>query len=386
MGGEPGPAAIGLTVRDSGRRRRRSSTSPAIEALDEAVCARGSPRATACSPTAPSSATTTSSRSASAQRDSWAMGHAPLSGEGGTLEALAALDARIDPRPHQQHQPDPARGFARARRVEQSRPRSLLRRHGDRPMSTTPPADRGRRAALDRGGVRRGAARAGRALPRPAPLPRADERGRALARGAAALGRQPLLLPARASRSRTRRSSPTAPSAEVRREWIQRIIDHDGAEGEARRDRVLAAARRVARGRPRRRSASERLVLPGVRYSVDAYVNFCRTRTVGRARSRRSLTELFGPGAIKVARSRRSRSTTRGSTRPGSSTSARACTWPRATPSTRSTWCSSAAAPATTRNGRSPRSPSSATCSGRSSTRSTAATRGPAPSADAMPR
>ena len=28
------------------------------------------------------------------ERDSWAMGHAPLTGEGGTLEALAALDAR----------------------------------------------------------------------------------------------------------------------------------------------------------------------------------------------------------------------------------------------------------------------------------------------------
>jgi len=29
------------------------------------------------------------------QRDSWAMGHAPLTGEGGTLEALAALDAEV---------------------------------------------------------------------------------------------------------------------------------------------------------------------------------------------------------------------------------------------------------------------------------------------------
>ena len=29
------------------------------------------------------------------ERDSWAMGHAPLTGEGGTLDALAALDARV---------------------------------------------------------------------------------------------------------------------------------------------------------------------------------------------------------------------------------------------------------------------------------------------------
>ena len=37
------------------------------------------------------------------------------------------------------------------------------------------------------------------------------------------------------------------PEVEVRREWIQRIIDHDGTSGGNRRHRVVAAARRGAR-------------------------------------------------------------------------------------------------------------------------------------------
>ena len=44
---------------------------------------------------------------------------------------------------------------------------------------------------------------------------------------------------------------------------------------------------------------SEQGVLPGVRYAVDAYVNFARQRPWIEAVAS-SLTELFGPGAMKV--------------------------------------------------------------------------------------
>ena len=89
------------------------------------------------------------------------------------------------------------------------------------------------------------------------------------------------------------------PEVEIRREWISRIIDHDGAEGESsggieswlRLGESLGVDRDEIRG--------ERLVLPGVRYSVDAYVNFCRTRPWVEAVAA-SLTELFGPSAIRV--------------------------------------------------------------------------------------
>ena len=40
-------------------------------------------------------------------------------------------------------------------------------------------------------------------------------------------------------------------------------------------------------------------MLPGVRYAVDAYVNFARSRPWIEAVAS-SLTELFGPGAIRV--------------------------------------------------------------------------------------
>ena len=44
---------------------------------------------------------------------------------------------------------------------------------------------------------------------------------------------------------------------------------------------------------------SERGVLPGVRYAVDAYVNFARQKPWIEAVAS-SLTELFGPSAIRV--------------------------------------------------------------------------------------
>ena len=139
----------------------------------------------------------------------------------------------------------------------------------------------------------------GSALPRPAPVPRADERRRAVPRGAPALGREPLLLPA-LDPDQGRGDPLQLPRAgDPPRVDLSASSTTTGSRASLGRDRVLAAPRRVARRRPRRRSASERLVLPGVRYSVDAYVNFCRQEPWVFAVAS-SLTELFGPGAIKV--------------------------------------------------------------------------------------
>ena len=88
------------------------------------------------------------------------------------------------------------------------------------------------------------------------------------------------------------------PEVEVRRKWIQRIIDHDGnADGTGGIESWLALGE--ALGVPRDELVSERRVLPGVRYAVDAYVNFARRKPWVEAVAS-SLTELFGPGAIRV--------------------------------------------------------------------------------------
>jgi pyrroloquinoline-quinone synthase len=88
------------------------------------------------------------------------------------------------------------------------------------------------------------------------------------------------------------------PEVEVRREWIHRIIDHDGTgEGTGGIDSWLRLGE--ALGVSRDELESERGVLPGVRYAVDAYVNFARRRPWIEAVAS-SLTELFGPAAIRV--------------------------------------------------------------------------------------
>jgi pyrroloquinoline-quinone synthase len=88
------------------------------------------------------------------------------------------------------------------------------------------------------------------------------------------------------------------PEIEVRRHWIERIIDHDGkAEGEGGIESWLRLGE--ALGVSREELQSERGVLPGVRYAVDAYVNFARRRPWIEAVAS-SLTELFGPAAIRV--------------------------------------------------------------------------------------
>jgi pyrroloquinoline-quinone synthase len=84
----------------------------------------------------------------------------------------------------------------------------------------------------------------------------------------------------------------------VRREWIQRILDHDGTDAHGGGiESWLRLGEALGVGRDE--LTSERLVLPGVRYAVDAYVTFCRTRPWVDAVAA-SLTELFGPSAIRV--------------------------------------------------------------------------------------
>ena len=87
------------------------------------------------------------------------------------------------------------------------------------------------------------------------------------------------------------------PEVEVRREWISRIIDHDGqTPGSGGIEAWLRLGEAV--GLSRSKLLAEEEVLPGVRYAVDAYVNFCRSRPWIESVAA-SLTELFGPDAIR---------------------------------------------------------------------------------------
>ncbi|MEU6265218.1 pyrroloquinoline-quinone synthase PqqC [Saccharopolyspora shandongensis] len=83
------------------------------------------------------------------------------------------------------------------------------------------------------------------------------------------------------------------PDREVRRRWVRRILDHDGtAGGEGGIEAWLRLAEAV--GLSRAEVLSERHLVPGVRFAVDAYVTFARTRPWTEAVAS-SLTELFAP-------------------------------------------------------------------------------------------
>jgi pyrroloquinoline-quinone synthase len=83
------------------------------------------------------------------------------------------------------------------------------------------------------------------------------------------------------------------PDRAVRREWIKRIIDHDGTQGDE--GGIEAWIRLgIAAGLARDEITSLKRVLPGVAFAVDAYVNFARTRPWQEAVCS-SLTELFAP-------------------------------------------------------------------------------------------
>lgn len=86
------------------------------------------------------------------------------------------------------------------------------------------------------------------------------------------------------------------PHGEVRRRWIQRILDHDGtADGNGGIEAWLRLGEAV--GLTREEMRDQRHVVPGVRFAVDAYVNFARTRPWVEAVAS-SLTELFAPGLM----------------------------------------------------------------------------------------
>ena len=83
-----------------------------------------------------------------------------------------------------------------------------------------------------------------------------------------------------------------------RREWINRIIDHDGpAGGEGGIDRWLILAEGVGLDRGYVESLSG--LLPATRFAVDAYVRFVRERSLLEAVAS-SLTELFAPDLHKT--------------------------------------------------------------------------------------
>lgn len=87
------------------------------------------------------------------------------------------------------------------------------------------------------------------------------------------------------------------PIREVRRIWLHRIIDHDGvSEGEGGIEAWLKLA--DATGLTHAELLNEEHVLPGVRFAVDAYVDFARTKPWPLAIAS-SLTELFAPDLMQ---------------------------------------------------------------------------------------
>jgi pyrroloquinoline-quinone synthase len=86
------------------------------------------------------------------------------------------------------------------------------------------------------------------------------------------------------------------PTAELRREWRSRLIDHDGnGPGEGGVARWLKLAEGVGLDRDYVESTDG--LLGGTRFAVDAYVNFVRDRSILEAIAS-SLTEMFSPEII----------------------------------------------------------------------------------------
>ncbi|WP_434356644.1 pyrroloquinoline-quinone synthase PqqC [Parasalinivibrio latis] len=83
---------------------------------------------------------------------------------------------------------------------------------------------------------------------------------------------------------------------DVRRSWIQRILDHDGHATLEEKYGGIEAWLKLGEsvGLSREEVLDQRWVLPGVRFAVDAYVNFARHANWQQAACS-SLTELFAP-------------------------------------------------------------------------------------------
>jgi pyrroloquinoline-quinone synthase len=83
------------------------------------------------------------------------------------------------------------------------------------------------------------------------------------------------------------------PEREVRRLWLHRIVDHDGREGE---EGGIEAWVRLGEACGLKRGVlwADAGLLPGVRFAVEAYVQFARTKPWPVAVAS-SLTEMFAP-------------------------------------------------------------------------------------------
>ncbi len=88
------------------------------------------------------------------------------------------------------------------------------------------------------------------------------------------------------------------PDREVRRHWVQRIIDHDGGTGDEGGIGAWITLGEAC-GIERDDMTSLKHVLPGVKFAVDAYVNFARQQPWQEAVCA-SLTELFAPQIHKA--------------------------------------------------------------------------------------
>jgi pyrroloquinoline-quinone synthase len=83
------------------------------------------------------------------------------------------------------------------------------------------------------------------------------------------------------------------PIRDVRRQWTQRIVDHDGAQGdEGGIEAWLELGDAV--GLSRDELLSHKRLLPGVRFAVEAYVSFAK-RVTWQEAACSSLTEMFAP-------------------------------------------------------------------------------------------
>ncbi|WP_394392819.1 pyrroloquinoline-quinone synthase PqqC [Shewanella woodyi] len=81
----------------------------------------------------------------------------------------------------------------------------------------------------------------------------------------------------------------------TRRMWIQRIVDHDGSIEDNTLGGIEAWLKLgEAVGLSRQDMLDEKYILPGVRFAVDAYVNFAR-RASWQEAACSSLTEMFAP-------------------------------------------------------------------------------------------
>ena len=83
------------------------------------------------------------------------------------------------------------------------------------------------------------------------------------------------------------------PDQATRKLWVQRILDHDGIDEDAGGIEAWLQLGEAV-GLDRQEIISQQHVLPGVRFAVDAYINFAR-RADWRDAASSSLTELFAP-------------------------------------------------------------------------------------------